>query len=71
MSIQTYRQIITQGIEGLPEEMLVEIADFIYFVRRRKAHPQDFAEELKQLSRAQNIHLEQEFAGYDQRYPRE
>jgi len=71
MSIQTYRKLIVQGIEGLSEEMLAEITDLMYFVRRRVAQPQDFAEELRRLSRSQSIHLEQELAGYDQRYPRE
>ena len=71
MSTQTYQQLIVKGIDGLPEEMLAEITDFVYFVRRRMAQPQDFAEELRRLSRSEAVHLEEEFAGYDQRYPRE
>ncbi len=71
MSTQTYQQLIVKGIDGLPEEMLAEITDFVYFVRRRMAQPQDFAAELRRLGRNEAIHLEEEFAGYDRRYPRE
>ena len=80
MTDQTYRQLIIQGIQGLPPEVLAEIADFIYFLRKRVLRPQVFeeelqsallGEELKQLSRAEEAHLEKEFADYDQLYPRE
>lgn len=80
MTIQNYQQLIIEGIKGLPQEMLAEIADFVYFVRRRTLQPQAFEEELrnallrvelKQLSRDEEAHLEKEFEGYDQLYPSE
>ncbi len=80
MTEQIYEQLIIQGIRGLPAETLAEIADFIYFLRKRAQQPEVFAAELRdtllgkellQLSRDEEAHLEQEFADYEQRYPRE
>lgn len=80
MTIRNYQQLIVEGIKGLPPEILAEIADFVYFVRKRVLQPQTFEEELqnallrvelKQLSRDEEAHLEKEFEGYDQLYPRE
>jgi hypothetical protein len=71
MSAQTYQQLILEGIKGLPPEILAEILDFVYFVRRRVLQPDLFEEEvqqlveLKQLSRQETTHLEQEFENYD------
>ncbi len=70
MTPQAYQQLIQDGIKGLPPELLAEITDFIYFVRRRTLEQQDFEDELRQLSHSQVAHLEKEFDGYDQRYPR-
>ena len=75
-----YQQLILEGIKDLPPEVLVEIVDFIYFVRKRTLQPQAFAEkvypalldaELRQLSRAEEAHLEDEFKDYDRLYPHE
>ncbi len=80
MMAQTYQHLIIEGIKGLPPETLAEIANFVYFMRKRMLHPQAFEDELhstllgaelKQLSRSEQAHLEQEFEGYDQLYPRE
>lgn len=80
MTFQLYQQLILEGIQGLPPEVLAEIADFIYFVRKRALQPKTFEEErkdillradLKQLSRDEAAHLEKEFEGYDSLYPRE
>lgn len=80
MTAQSYQQLIVEGIQGLPPETLAEIADFVYFVRRRVVQPQAFEEELaqallkvdlRQLSRSEAEHLEQEFDDYDQRFPRD
>jgi hypothetical protein len=80
MMTQTYQRLIIEGIKGMPPETLAEIANFVYFVRKRMLHPQAFEEELystllgaelRQLSRSEQVHLEQEFEGYDQLYPRE
>lgn len=77
---QPYHQMVVDGIKGLPPEMLAEIVDFIYFVRKRKFEPMAFSEDLRtlmlhadlrRLSEKENEHLEKEFEGYDERYPRE
>lgn len=78
MTTQTYQQLIAKGIEGLPPEALAEIADFIFFVRKRALQPQAFEElqsgllsaELAKLSKDAEAHLEKEFDGYEQAYPR-
>jgi hypothetical protein len=71
MTPQTYQQLILDGIDGLPPDLLAEITDFVYFVRKRTLEQQNFEAELRQLSRAQVSHLEKEFDTYEQRYPRE
>ena len=80
MTTQDYQQLIMEGIKGLPPEILAEIADFIYFVRKRALQPEAFEEELenasirvdlRHLSRDEEAHLEKEMEGYDQLYPRE
>jgi hypothetical protein len=80
MTVQTYQHLIIEGIKGLPEETLAEIANFVFFVRKRILYPQAFEDELRnalleaelrQLSRNEEAHLEQEFEGYDQLYPHE
>jgi hypothetical protein len=80
MTTQVYQQLIIEGIKGLPSEMLAEIADFVYFVRKKVQQPQVFEEEqrnallrveLKQLSREEEAHLEEEFKDYDKLYPRQ
>jgi hypothetical protein len=76
----TCQQLILEGIKDLPPEVLVEIVDFIYFVRKRTLQPQAFAEEvypalldaeLRQLSCDEEAHLEDEFKNYDRLYPHE
>jgi hypothetical protein len=80
MTAPIYQQLIIEGIKGLPPESLAEIADFVYFVRKRILEPQAFQEELRnaglgvelrQLSRDEEKHLEKEFEDYDRLYPRE
>ncbi len=77
---QPYHQMVADGIKGLPPEMLAEIVDFIYFVRKRKFEPTAFSEdlrshilnfELRKLDEKEVGHLEKEFEGYHERYPRE
>jgi len=76
----TYRQLIYEGINGLTPEALVEIVDFVYFVRKRTLEPQAFEEdlrtallnkELRDLSREEEQHMDQEFKDYDNFHPRE
>ncbi len=79
MITQTYQQIINEGLMGLPSEALAEIADFVFFMRKRRLQPEFFQEEMKhlsineelhQMSRDEEIHLEKEFENYDKLYPR-
>ena len=74
----TYRQLIYEGINGLTPDMLAEIVDFVYFVRKRNLEPQAFAEdlrttllnkELRDLSRNEEQHMDKEFEDYDKLYP--
>lgn len=80
MTHQTYQQLIIEGTRDLPPEVLAEIVDFIYFVRKRVLQPHAYEEEvrgilleaeLKRASQEASTHLEAEFASYDQRHPRE
>ena len=77
MITQNYQQLIIEGIKGLPPETLAEIADFIFFARKRTFQPQAFEEEiqhsllnaeLRQLSRDEVAHLEKEFDDYESHY---
>jgi hypothetical protein len=78
MTVQDYRQLIMYGINGLPSEMLAEITDFVYFVRKRAVSPKDYRIDmhetlltaaLQMMDHAELTHLEQEFEGYEQLYP--
>ncbi|HXG64691.1 MAG TPA: hypothetical protein VNO70_06260 [Blastocatellia bacterium] len=80
MTTQDYQELIMEGVKGLPPELLAEIADFVYFVRKRATHPQAFAEEirdvllnaeLRQVGRDEEAYLEEEFQDYERIYPRE
>lgn len=42
-----YEHLIMEGVKGLPQELLAEIADFVYFVRKRFTQPQLFVTELE------------------------
>ena len=76
----SYEQLILEGIRGLPADVLSEIVNFVYFMRQRTIHPQRLQSELyqtllpgvlSQLNRNEMTHLEEEFADYATRYPRE
>jgi len=78
MTTQVYQELIVEGIKGLPPELLAEITDFIYFIRRRVTEPKIYAEELEsillgkelqQLNQDWASHLEEEFMDYDKLYP--
>ncbi len=80
MTEQVSQQMIIDGIQTLPQEALVEIADFVYFIRQKFIHPQSFKNqirdsllrtELHSLSKAETTHLEKEFADYEKLYPHE
>lgn len=78
--IRVYRQLIYEGISGLSPEALIEIVDFVFFVRKRILQPNDFEadlqtallnKELRDLSRGEEQHMDKEFEDYDKLYPRE
>ena len=71
MSGRDYQSAILEAIKGLPSESLAEIAGFVEFVRSRSPGQRRIARDLRQLSRGQEAHLEEEFAGHDKLYPRE
>ena len=71
METTSYEKIIVSGIKGLPTDTLREIADFVYFVRRRAIDPKSFEDEqfralvegdLGNLDESELKHLEEEFA---------
>ena len=69
-------QLITEGIKGLPPQYLSEVADFVVFVRRRamEQDPYDLEnirQELSLLDTRERQHLEDEFANFDQQFPKE
>ena len=72
------KQTIANGISDLSEESLQEIADFVLFIRAKKQHKIAFTEtqlvnyiqrELSALSKAEQLHVEEEFIGYEKKYP--
>lgn len=71
MTTQTYEQLISESIRGLPPSRLAEVLDFVQFLRQRDVSAEMLREELRQLSRDEESHLEKEFANYDQLSPRE
>lgn len=79
METTSYEKIIVSGIKGLPAETLREIADFVYFMRRRAVDPKGFQDEqfraliesdLSALNESELEHLEEEFADYESVHPR-
>lgn len=69
-TIAALKQLIPEGIKGLPEPYLSEVADFVVFVRHKVIgeHPYDFEgirQELHELSKSELQHLEEEFKDFD------
>lgn len=79
MTTETYQEKILAGMHGLPDEVLAEIADYVYFLRRKVTMPDVYAAEvhremlqytLRSGRQDSLTHLEEEFADYDQQFPR-
>ncbi|MCY7358596.1 MAG: hypothetical protein LH609_14285 [Rudanella sp.] len=71
-----FEQLIVEGIKGLPQQCLSEVADFVLFLRRRAVEQQPYdvdsiRRELSLLDARELQHLEDEFADFEQRYPKE
>lgn len=69
-------QLIVEGIKGLPHQYLSEVADFVVFIRSRVVEQQAYniesiRQELSLLDAHEQQHLEDEFADFDQLYPKE
>ena len=70
------KQLITEGIKDLPQSYLSEVADFVLFIRRKAHEQQPFdieaiQDELRLMNAHEVQHLEDEFADFAQRFPKE
>lgn len=79
MTTETYQKVIMAGLDGLPDHFLAEIADFVFFLHYKIDNPNAFVVEVDQTPaqpamragwQASLAHLEEEFADYEQRFPR-
>ncbi|WP_128545475.1 hypothetical protein [Larkinella soli] len=71
-----WEELIKEGIKGLPERYLSEVADFVVFIRRKALSREDYnldeiRKELSQLDTRERQHLEDEFENFDQQFPKE
>jgi hypothetical protein len=71
-----FEQLIVEDLKGLPQQYLSEVADFVLFLRRRVVEQQPYdadsiRQELSALDARSQQHLEEEFADFYQRYPKE
>ncbi len=79
MTADTYHKMIMAGIDGLPADILAEIADYVLYLRRKVVAPDTYAVEQREALLRYALHsgwhdslahLEEEFADYDQQFPR-
>lgn len=74
MNKANYEQTIVAGVRSLSPERQREVADFVYFLRQREeqdaSYEQLVKKDLADFESAELEHLEEEFAGYEQKYPR-
>ncbi len=66
-----FEKVIIQGIKGLPQQYLGEIADFVLFLRQKSLNSYDFKDELSLMSQNEVQHLEEEFKDFDLHFPKE
>ncbi|NIR47663.1 hypothetical protein GWO43_04375 [candidate division KSB1 bacterium] len=75
MSKALLEKMILEETKNLSPETLDEILDFIKFKKLKALGKQSFEKNIKQeladLSEISLTHLEEEFANYKERYPRE
>ena len=70
------KELINEGIRDLPPNYLSEVADFVVFIRQKalEQRPYDLAEishELSLLDAHERQHLDDEFADFEQLFPKE
>ena len=70
------KELINEGIRDLPPAYLSEVADFVVFVRRKAMEQQPYdteviQRELSGLAIHEQQHLDDEFADFNQRFPKE
>lgn len=78
MSKAELEKLILEETKELSTDILLEILDFIQFIKtrkykriRRKSFEKESAKELTDLNNISLAHLEEEFANYKELYPRE
>jgi len=71
-------KMIVEETKDLSSATLVEVLDFIQFVKakknkrtRKKSYEKKLMKELTGLNKTSLIHLEEEFSNYKELYPRE
>ena len=70
MNVQQIEQEILQNTKELPKEALIEILDFILFIRNKNKNNK-MKDDLSLLSKTELDHLEEEFKDYKEIYPHE
>ena len=79
LETEHYQQFIADSIKDLPLDALEEIADFVTFLQQKIKKKYTLQQndsalllaELHLLSHHEQQHLEQEFIGYEQQFPKE
>lgn len=74
LTTQAYKEMIVNGIADLPPDLLAEVADFVFFIRKQPDNPEQFIieryasllqKELGDLGDDELAHLETEIADYE------
>lgn len=73
MKINSLEKSLLESARGLPEDDLLEILDFIQFIKYKSSKKtlDNLSGELSTLDASQAKHLEEEFKDYKNLYPNE
>lgn len=78
MSKAELEKLILEETRGLSTDILIEVLDFIQFIKAkkykktgRKSFENKLVKELTELNNISLAHLEEEFSNYKELYPRE
>ncbi|MCU0443702.1 MAG: hypothetical protein MUE85_02210 [Microscillaceae bacterium] len=75
-----FKEMILRGIQDLSEDSLQQIAEFVFFIRKKNLEPEIFAQEFEYvlhnniLNDVDNVelkHLEDEFSIYQNEFPKQ